>query len=137
MARTIQQLMKATPPDTKRLATNVRISAMKVKQTQDGYPVIIAKTQSTVDAKGKVITRPGQKDSYVSTIEVYPKHQVIVDCTCSQHLYRLEYYLNKVGAARIIRSNGEPPTIRATEGGVWLCKHLYALADKLVKAGKL
>lgn len=136
MARTLRQLMKATPQPDRLRAEHVKIVATKTRRSENGMPLVLAKVRSIENAKGQRIPS-AQASVYVCGFEVYEKGHVIASCSCSQFMYRLEYFLNKVGAARIHFSNGEAPTHNAADGGPWLCKHLYAFATRLVEEGKL
>jgi hypothetical protein len=136
MAMTIAQIRKYTPFNRRVSSKIVKIVEIKVKKNIDGYPLILAKTISTETPKGEaknLKTAP----HYVTSIELYPKKQVIVSCSCDDWLFTYEVACNKKGAARIEYSNGENPGTRNPAMTPGCCKHLYALSTKLISEGKL
>ena len=134
--KTLRQLMRATPRTRIDLSHYVKVVGVKKSRSHEGMPVVMVKTRSTVDARGNPV-RNG--NSYLSAMEIAskPRGAVICSCSCDDFKYRLEYYLAKAGNAHIEYSNGEAPTIRAHEGGIWLCKHLYAMGSYLIAKGLL
>lgn len=143
MALTIRQIMAKAGSQRKAAAAYVDIVATKVKKNREGMPMVVCKTQSktTVQKKGneqKVKIKPkGGANTYVSTIEVYPKNQVIVSCSCDDFKFTWEAALNLKGAARIEYSNGELPNEKNPSNIAGCCKHIYAVGQMLVEKGKL
>lgn len=134
MALTLAQLLKSTPASRKESAEGVRIKATKVKKTPKGYPMVMAKTESMVDAKGQA-RYVSKRNTYLSSVEIYPKGYVIVSCGCDDFCFTWEYANNKKGASRIEYCNGEPPGTRNPGNVPGLCKHLVRLARHLKEKG--
>lgn len=136
MSMTISQIRKFTPSNRRIASKVVKLSTIKVRKNVDGYPMVLAKTISTETPKGEpknTKTAP----HYVTSIEMYPKKQVIVSCSCDDFLFTWEVALNKKGAARIEYSNGEDPKDRNPAKTPGACKHIYALSTHLIMQGKL
>ena len=132
--------MAKAGPQRKAAAAYVDIKATKVKKNRDGVPMVLCKTSSkTVIKKGGVAVRKpgGTASTYVTTVEVYPKHQVIVGCSCEDFTYTWEVALNRRGAARIEYSNGEDPGEKNPSYVPGCCKHLIAVGQMLIDKGKL
>jgi hypothetical protein len=136
MGMTISQIMNSTPKTRRDKAKQVAILGIKIKTNLDGMPMVVAKTRSTQKNTGKEI-KPSEATHYVTTIEVYPKKEVIVSCSCDDFLYTWEVALVKKGAARVEFSNGKKPTDRNPAMTPGCCGHTYALADHLISKGKL
>ena len=134
MAMTLIQLLRATPANRRENAKGVLIKAVKARKNTEGFPMVIANTQSAVTPAGK-ITRPSKRTNYVTTIEFYAKKFVIVDCSCDDYLYRWEYANNRHGCSRIENSNGQPPVDTNPALTPGLCKHLIALYSHLKSKG--
>lgn len=144
MALTIRQIMAKAGSQRKAAAAYVDITATKVKKNRDGMPMVVCKTQAktTVTKKpsGDRVTKPkaaGAANTYVTTVEVYPRNQVIVSCSCDDFKFMWETALNLKGAARIEYSNGQLPNEKNPKNIPGCCKHLYAVGQMLVDKGKL
>lgn len=143
MPMTIKQIMAKAGPQRKAAAGYVDIVNTKVKKNRDGMPMVVCKTQSktTVQKKGadsKIKIKPkGGANTYVTTIEVYPKNQVIVSCSCDDFKYTWETALNLKGAARLEYSNGEMPNEKNPSNIPGCCKHVFAVGEMLIEKGKL
>lgn len=135
MPMTIRQIMAKTPPSRRNASQWVKISAIKVRKSPQGYPMVLAKTISGHSAQG-VRKSPQPQHRYVTTIEVRNKHS-IVSCSCDDFLFTWEVALAKNGAAQVEYSNGARPTDRNPSMIPGCCKHVYKLAESLIEQGKL
>jgi hypothetical protein len=133
---TVKQIMDAAPKNRQKKAKYVAIRAMKIKTNAEGMPIVLAKTQTTQKPGGGLISDK-KANLYLTTVEVYPKKQVIVSCSCDDFMYTWEVALSMKGAARIEFSNGEMPDERNPLKIAGCCGHIYALADHLIGKGML
>jgi hypothetical protein len=136
MGMTIKQVMAKTPLNRREWAKAVKLLEIKTRQNPDGYPMVLAKTLSTQTNKG-LPKKKFNTNKYVTTVEVLPKKQVIVSCSCDDFLFTWEMALANKGAARHEYSNGAQPKDRNPLKIPGCCKHIYALGQLLVDKGKL
>lgn len=61
------------------------------------------------------------------------KSKVIVDCSCSSHIYQCEYNLARRGNAFLYRSNGEVPMVNTT---LTICKHTFVSLRYMVRQAR-
>lgn len=132
---TIRQILAKTPPSRKSSAAYVKVTQLKVRKSPDGYPMVLAKTIASHDARGERKS-PQPQHKYVTTIEVRGKH-CRVSCSCDDFWSTWEYALSKYGAAIIEYSNGNPPVERNPKMIPGACKHVTAVAELLIEQGKL
>jgi hypothetical protein len=136
MGLTIRQIIKAAGPTRRQASAYVDIKKTSIKKTAQGWPLVLCKTSSNVTAQGK--SKPGgSANTYVTTIAVGPKKQVIVSCSCDDFKFTWEYALNKKGAALIEYSNGEHPEEKNPGLQAGACKHVVAVGQMLIDKGKL
>lgn len=122
----IAKLFNATDKVRRINARFVRVIGYKAGRDKKGFATAIAKTYTPQEFKGGRVVPSADKNKYVSSIKFLDeKLNVKVSCSCPDFCFRWEYNNHKAGAADIIYSNGEPPTVMGTSIG--LCKHLVAL----------
>ena len=134
MAMTLKKLLAVTPSNRHEWSAGVKIVGAKARKGPNGVPMYIAKVRSTVDNTGNA-KQARKIDTYVASVEVFPKGQVIVSCSCPDFCFTWEYALNKKGAARIEYCNGEAPGTRNPSEKPGLCKHLVALGEMMQTKG--
>ena len=135
MAMTMQAIMKFCPQQRRKLSTEVKIVATKLRK-KNGYPMFLAKTRSLTDAKGRPVPA-GRANVYLTSVEIYEKRQVIVSCSCDDWTFFWEFACNKKGAARIEYSNGEPPKEKNVNLVPGCCKHLYKVGTYMIEKGMI
>lgn len=59
--------------------------------------------------------------------------KVLVDCSCSSHIFQCEYNLARVGNAMLWRCNGQAPTQNLT---MQTCKHTYTALRVMLRRQK-
>jgi hypothetical protein len=112
-------------------ARDVSVSGItRTIKPRKGCIVFSGETRTVRDAKGVRILSPKQRE-YKTTIEVYDKGKVKVECTCDQHWAFWEVALYEQGSADIKHSNGKQPNTTNPRKIAGCCKHVVALATKL------
>jgi len=134
MPMTMQKLMDKTPQGRRNSAQSVVIREVKVTKTTYKTLKYKAKTWSRTDSVGNI--KGGKPTIHKTMVETNGK-QVVVDCDCEDFMYFWEYALNRKKAARLTRSNGEPPVDKNPRMVPGVCKHVYALGEKLLNRGKV
>lgn len=122
----LDKLVSKSEPLRKINARFVKVVAYKAGRDKKGFATAMAKTYTSqeVNVHKKVVTSKDQ-NRYVSSFKFLDKKlHVECSCSCPDFMYRFEFNLARVGAARIIYGNGEEPTMYHEIG---LCKHLIAL----------
>lgn len=126
---TAQQILDKTPDNRINAGKYVKILAMKKGKSPNGNPTVRAKTKSTRSSDGKTKV---DGTTYLSEVEVTPKEKVIISCSCEDFKYRFEAALEKKGAARILYSDGSPPTTTNPPPSILgCCKHLVKVMTYL------
>ncbi len=136
MPLTMKQIISKAGPMRREAALYVDLLQRKVKKSKAGNPLVICKTRSSTTSKGKPKAK-GSANTYVTTIEVLPSSKVIVSCSCTDFMYTWETALSMKGSARVEYSSGDPPNEKNPNNVPGCCKHLVALGQSLIDAGKL
>jgi hypothetical protein len=134
MPMKMRDILAKTPESRRQNAAFVKVRNIRVQRTAYQTLKYIAQTYSTHDAKGDM--KRGSPTVYETTVETNGK-QVVVDCGCDDFKFVFEYALNLKKAARLKRSNGEPPIEKNPRNRPGCCKHLYTLGVKLIGNGKV
>ena len=99
-----------------------------------GLAYIAAQTSSThvQDQHGQLIPNP-DKNTYVTAITFVDRQlNVKASCSCPDYLFRWEWANWNRKAADIEYSNGDSPDITNPTYKPSLCKHLVALAERIM-----
>lgn len=88
----------------------------------------------------KVVEKFYSKKQHVYDITVPDIHQFVIDGSvishnCENFVFTWEYANAAHGASRIVYGNGEPPVVTNPQLAPGLCKHLVAVATRLIKKG--
>jgi hypothetical protein len=129
----LDQLVKASEQLRKINARFVRVVAYKTGRDKKGLAVAMAKTYTRHEVNvHRKLQNAKDQNRYVSHVKFMDKKlNVEVSCSCPDFLFRWEYRLAEVGAAKIRYSNGEAPTVN--DMGLGMCKHLLALRELIKK----
>lgn len=112
---------------------------------------IAVKTVNTMNLTKSSVIDPERTITY--RIQTYSKHnrhihkvtifcvegtfdkesKVIVDCSCSSHIFQSEMQLARYGNALVFRSNGQPPSQNLK---LTICKHTYQALRTLLRMKK-
>lgn len=132
---TPRQLIKMAPDYIRNNAYGVYFEEIKRKRTKDDKPGILAKALA-VTGKPRSGTYRVTVTGKHSELELSEKNQkVVVSCACDFHKYTCEYALYHNGASFIKYSNGEPATTTNPGNYPVICKHSYALLEKILEKG--
>ena len=134
---TLRQILKNTlkAPDRR---NSQYVGVLRITKGKADGPVSLKSQTITNDLKNKQrrkhVQRIWAKDpDYRGTIGNC--RSIMVDCDCLRYLYTWEYSLWKRGAARIQRSNGEPPVITNPTERAAPCKHLMRVFEFILREG--
>lgn len=130
---TLQQLIRATPPEIVDRQFTVRITSKYYEVgSNDGFRRVYNKDRPyynqarTYTISSRAAGGSGKK--HMSLIRFYgppdPKTPVWVWCDCEMYQFYLEVVLSDRNSSSIKNSNGEPPTVRNPQRVPYLCKHL-------------
>lgn len=106
------------------------VSAKAMKRTP------ILKTLTRTNVLGEKPRKHYQQIEKLSGETIKDKAKLKVSCDCGFFLYVCEVALFLRGAADIIHSNGEMPVRTNPKKVPLVCKHLYIVLTRLIKAGK-
>lgn len=137
---TLKQLLAKTPRKIQYNSDDTKVSkAKKIVDKDTGLPAVVAVVYSTHDANGNPIKTKREHRCYIMGLEGIKKpineSQVKLSCDCEFFMYNLEYALSRKDNAEIIFSNGKPATITNPQNKVYLCKHLFHLAEVMIMKG--
>ena len=143
---TLRKLFRNTPRLMINNAMDVNVIKFKVTKTRSGMPAIQAVTLTDDPWRPNRTKRP--RDTFIIGLDVDKQGEkdinkpvnahkrVIVSCSCEDYMFRWEYANAAHGASRIIYGNGDPPEYTNPLLAYGLCKHLVALAKKIIKEDK-
>lgn len=138
---TLRQLLRSTPRLMMNNSLDVKIVEFTKTRTKSGLPAIKGVTVTKDPFRpDKVERRHNTFIIGMETINNDPvdkplnRHKkVICSCSCESYMYTFEYANAAHGASRIVYGNGDPPVVTNPKLAPGLCKHLVALATKLIK----
>lgn len=130
---TIQQIARKTSRLRQEGARYVKITQVKKGYLTNGHGYIAGACYSThtigQDGKAHVNNEPSK---YVTVIEfVDAQLHVKVSCSCGDFTFRYEWALWNRGASDIEYSNGDSPDTTNPSYKPAMCKHAYALFNKI------
>lgn len=130
----LRGLMEKQKADVRSKGKTVTIKMVKGVSTDGGgYQAFALDSANDPITKWHKCAITGIKPNFTSN-----DNGLKVSCGCERFMFHHEYALHYHGMSHIIYSNGEPPTatnprFRASLDGVQVCKHLYALAVRLIR----
>lgn len=128
---TAKQLLDITPEYIKYNGGYVSVTKAQ-KVNKKGQTVFQCKTRTNVLGE-----KPRDHTQTLTILDGTPiskDGRIKVDCDCDFHKYTCEVALHRYGAADIIHSNGDFPYQTNPRGAAIVCKHVYVLLEKLIKA---
>lgn len=125
----LRTILRATPPETMNgsgsvILENIRIGVSKT--TGNGKAVCRSHTPKETQVK------------YTTSVEFDgsgQNTQVVLTCSCPDHLFRWEVALTKKGGSRIMYSNGEKPTVQNPTEKPGCCRHAFSFIKLLQRKG--
>jgi len=127
----LRTILRATPPETMNnsgtvILENVRIGVSKT--TGNGKAVCRSHTPKETVVK------------YTTSVEFQGRGadtQVIITCSCPDHMFRWEVALTKKGGSKILYSNGEKPIIQNPQEKPGCCRHAFSFIKLLQRKGTI
>lgn len=121
---TVAQLMKTVSADRRQLVKNLAIKKLGTITLPISTKVI---PNDTLTYRSQTYSKHNKHLHNVTIFCVdgnaFNEHsKVLVDCSCSDHVFRYEWNLARRGNAFMWRCNGEPPTVYTK---LSICKHAY------------
>lgn len=124
-------MLSRTPKYVRKRGGFVKLIATKIMKRT---PVIRTVTRTNI--LGEKPRKHYQSIEFLSGTSIKEKAKLKVSCDCGFFLYVCEVALFLRGAADIIYSNGEMPVTTNPRKVPLVCKHLYVVLARLIKAGK-
>jgi hypothetical protein len=102
--------------------------------------VRIGVSKTTGNGKGvcRAHTPKETNVKYTTSVEFKgrgPEAEVLVTCSCPDHMYRWEVALTKKGGSKVLYSNGEKPVVQNPKELSGCCKHVFAFIKLLQRKG--
>jgi len=141
----LRKLLRGTPRLMMNNSVDVEILELKRTKTRSGLPAIKAITVTNdpyrptkVIRKHKTFIIGAELDAELNPADkpVNKQKKVICSCDCENFVFTFEYANAASGASRIVYGNGEPPVVTNPTMAPGLCKHLVAVATRLIKSNK-
>lgn len=133
----LRQMALLTSDDRKHRAKYVVLTYLKAGVNKQGYPYAAARTYSKYaeDRHGRPV-RVLDPHHYVTVIVFVPnkkgnKLNCVVSCSCDDNCFRFEWANTRKKASEIEYCNGQPPDATNPTYEPSLCKHLYALYQRI------
>ena len=135
---TLKQLYRNTPKMMRMNGEETTVKKLKRTKTKSLRPAVTAVCRhndpyrpdaTPRDHKTQIVGR--DPDLKLSD----RKQKVLVSCDCENFVYVWEYANAEHGASKIVYGNGEKPDFTNPSHSPGLCKHLSALAAKVIAGG--
>jgi hypothetical protein len=142
---TLRKLLRSTPRLMMNNSVDVEALEFKRTKTRSGLPAIKAITitndpyrKDKVIRKHKTFIIGAETDDDNNPVDkpINKHKKVICSCDCESWVFTFENAVAEHGASRIVYGNGEPPVVTNPSLAPGLCKHLVAVATKLIKSNK-
>lgn len=137
---TLRRLFAVQPPYIINKGRRCKVHEMEVRRSlKSQLPGVVAtvidpETKGSEGHKCQIVVVGEAKESK-GKVRVSHLNYVKVSCECEFFKFSCEYALHKNGLANIRYSNGEPAEFTNPGNYPILCKHLWALADRVIKRG--
>lgn len=141
---TLRKLLRNTPRLFLHNSQDVHMESFKETRTRSGMPAISAVAFTADPFRPNKTKRPHKvfvlgldklpSNDPDTTTPINRHKKVIVSCDCEAFVYGGAEYANAAhGAARIVYGNGKPPIMTNPKLAYFLCKHLVAVAQIMIK----
>ena len=135
---TLKQLLANTPKMMKINAEETTVKKMKRSKTKSLRPAITAVCRHNDPFRPDAVSRDHEaqivgRDPDLKMTD--RKQKVLVSCGCENFVYAWEYANAMHGASKIVYGNGDSPGFTNPGNSPGLCKHLTALAYKVISGG--
>lgn len=144
---TLRQLIKNTPNIFRVNAEDVVIKKLTHTKTKTGMPAISAVAYTNDRYRPMKVRRNHtiyviglDKVSVTDPAPAFDKpinkhRKVLVSCQCESYVFVWEYANAAHGASRIVYGNGRAPVVTNPRLATGMCKHLVAVATKIIQKG--
>lgn len=136
----LKALIRGTPKLFRYNSRDVVIEKFNKSKTRSGLPAIQSVCYSLDSPYGKAEQGIRKHKQYVigldsQTDPIIKQRRVLVSCSCEAYVFNLEYANAIHGAGKIVYGNGEAASFTNPANAFGLCKHLYKVAEEIVKKG--
>lgn len=135
---TLKQLLRNTPKMMRINGEETTVKKYKKTKTKSLRPAVTATCRHNDPFRPDAIARDHEvqvvgrdKDRKISD----SKQRVLVSCDCENFVYMWEYANAEHGASKLVYGNGEAPVFTNPSHSPALCKHLVAVATKIIAKG--
>lgn len=129
----LKQLVQKTDEGRKERARFVKLTGVKTGHLQNGLGYVACKSYSThhIDKKGKPVRNTNPQHHITVITFMDHKLNVNVACSCEDNTFRWEVANWYKDASEIEYSNGFRPNVTNPRLKPGLCKHMYALVERI------